>query len=339
MAFEKRVKLIMGLFVFFFSFPGEVTPAALGKKIRSLVQSAIKDRKTFQGKKIGTGNFVYAGKPTRLGAYIAKQVQVALFRMSSEGGFEVLDRNHLCQLAREHGLWTDDRFQDSDAQKLGNLKGLDALAVGDMEVFGHQLMININILDTETSTIMAAMPLEVTKNKDISKLLGKKMPSYCPKFRDTKSLEKNEPGKNFQIKFKPMKKLYKIGEELKFRFTTTKDAYVTLVDLGTSGDVTIIFPNRFTKDNFVQGGQTVAVPSKESNFEFVLIGNPGRENVRAIATEKRVNFLPKDFYEMKRDLRPLSRKESTTLIRDISAEKSKISSSRWTEDRISFEIR
>ena len=339
MATGKRIGIVAGVIVCFLALPGAARPASLGKQIRSLVESAIKGKKTFQGKKVGTGTFVYAGKPTRLGAYIAKQVQVALFAMSSAGGFEVLDRSQLCQLAAEHELWTDDRFRDSDAQKIGNLMGVDALAVGDMEVFGDELMITLSIISTVTSTVMAAVTREVLNNKFNSKLLGESMSSFCSKSGGTKDVSNNGPVSDFKIVFEPMKKRYELGDKLEFRFTTTKDAYVTLVDLGTSGDVTIIFPNRFTKNNFVRAGQTITVPSKDADFEFILGGKPGREIVRAIATKKPVTFLPKDFHRMKGPVRSLSRKESSILTRDISAVKANAPASKWAEDRVSFEIR
>ena len=65
---------------------------------------------------------------------------------------------------------------------------------------------------------------------------------------------------------------------------TNRDAYLTIVDVGTSGRVHIIFPNRFQTDNRIQAGETIQVPDPRANFDFQVNGPAGTELIKVIAS-------------------------------------------------------
>ena len=56
-------------------------------------------------------------------------------------------------------------------------------------------------------------------------------------------------------------KTYLFGEQVVLNVKTDQDAYVTVLDVGTSGKVHIIFPNQFQKNNRVLAGQVVQMGS------------------------------------------------------------------------------
>jgi Domain of unknown function (DUF4384) len=88
---------------------------------------------------------------------------------------------------------------------------------------------------------------------------------------------------------------YRIGERVTLGFETNRDAYVTLVDVGTSGEVTILFPNRFSGSHGVKAGKRYSVPEAGDSYELEVGGPPGVELVYALVTLKPVLFLPTDF--------------------------------------------
>jgi hypothetical protein len=88
---------------------------------------------------------------------------------------------------------------------------------------------------------------------------------------------------------------YRIGDRMALGFATNRDAYVTLVNVGTSGEVTILFPNRFSGSHGVKGGKTYSVPEAGDSYELEIKGPPGVELVYALVTLKPVAFLPTDF--------------------------------------------
>jgi hypothetical protein len=90
-------------------------------------------------------------------------------------------------------------------------------------------------------------------------------------------------------------KQYRVGDRLTLSFEANRDAYVTLVNVGTSGEVTILFPNRFSGGNGVKSGKTYRIPDPADGYELQVKGPPGVELIYALVTLKAVLFMPTDF--------------------------------------------
>lgn len=79
---------------------------------------------------------------------------------------------------------------------------------------------------------------------------------------------------------------YQVGEPVSFEFRSERDCYLTLLDVGTSGHITILYPNAFHRDTFVKAGQVVTVPASDRDFKMTVSSPPGREMVVALATTR-----------------------------------------------------
>lgn len=79
---------------------------------------------------------------------------------------------------------------------------------------------------------------------------------------------------------------YRIGEKATFYFQTNRDAYVTLINKGTSGKVTVLYPNPYVPEEQVKAGTRYTIPGPEAGYELPLSGPPGEEMVWAVATLK-----------------------------------------------------
>src|SRR5262249_5588695 len=64
------------------------------------------------------------------------------------------------------------------------------------------------------------------------------------------------------IKLSANKSKYRTGETVTISFEANKDAYVTLVNVGTSGAITILYPNRFSGGNAVKAHQPYLIPGR-----------------------------------------------------------------------------
>ncbi len=89
----------------------------------------------------------------------------------------------------------------------------------------------------------------------------------------------------FGIKVYADKKDYQIGENLIFTVTAKKNCYLTILDVGANGDITVIFPNAYRKSNFIKAGEKIKIPAPDYNFNFNILGPPGLERIRALATK------------------------------------------------------
>ncbi|GMR11892.1 MAG: hypothetical protein BMS9Abin29_0077 [Gemmatimonadota bacterium] len=74
-----------------------------------------------------------------------------------------------------------------------------------------------------------------------------------------------------------------IGESVQFYAESDRDGYLTLVDLGTDGTVTVLFPNGADRDNRVRAGQRISFPVES---EIQVLPPAGRGMARAFLTPK-----------------------------------------------------
>jgi hypothetical protein len=84
---------------------------------------------------------------------------------------------------------------------------------------------------------------------------------------------------------------YAIGDTVSLQARATRDAYLTVLEVGSSGKVHIIFPNRYQQDARVSANQTVRIPSDESRFRIRVGGPAGREVVKVFATREPLNYF------------------------------------------------
>lgn len=85
---------------------------------------------------------------------------------------------------------------------------------------------------------------------------------------------------------------YARGEAVKIRLKTNEDAYVVVFDIGPSGKVTQLLPNKFQKDNLVRANKETEIPSADSKTEIKVSGEVGAELIKVIASSKPLKITP-----------------------------------------------
>jgi hypothetical protein len=88
----------------------------------------------------------------------------------------------------------------------------------------------------------------------------------------------------FEFGFKNNQKNFKEGDEIVFRARAARDGYLTIVDLGTDGKVTVIYPSEAGQDSRIKAGAEFTLPDGDVKFEAQLPA--GRGIVRAFVTDK-----------------------------------------------------
>ncbi|HUH13144.1 MAG TPA: caspase family protein [Longimicrobiales bacterium] len=79
---------------------------------------------------------------------------------------------------------------------------------------------------------------------------------------------------------------FAVGDPVAFRIRSGRDGYLTVVDLGTDGTVSVIYPNEIVRDARVRAGQLVSVPTRDMDVVFQAQEPLGRGIVRAFVTEE-----------------------------------------------------
>ena len=78
---------------------------------------------------------------------------------------------------------------------------------------------------------------------------------------------------------------YNIGDKIAACFESTEDAYVYIFNIGPTGDIIPLLPNRLCKDNYVKAGMTYKFPSDIADFDWELQEPVGTEIIKVFATK------------------------------------------------------
>ena len=82
------------------------------------------------------------------------------------------------------------------------------------------------------------------------------------------------------------------GDIVKVHFKADTDCHLTLIDIGTSGKMTRLWPNQFSgSDNLVKAGKSYSFPGPNDRFQFKVSGPEGLERIVAVATTKKDTII------------------------------------------------
>ena len=98
--------------------------------------------------------------------------------------------------------------------------------------------------------------------------------------------EMDNLGQDFGVRvwMEDEKSSFGIGELITISARSDVDGYLTMVDLGTDGTVTVLFPNQYEPDNRISAGQTTVFPSPAMGFEITALPPVGRGMLRVFVT-------------------------------------------------------
>ncbi len=83
---------------------------------------------------------------------------------------------------------------------------------------------------------------------------------------------------------------YTVGETIQVHFEVNEEAYVYIYDIDAGGTVRLIFPNYWSRNNYVSAGQHVLPDS--AAYRFKIAEPTGTEYLQAIATKQPLGISP-----------------------------------------------
>ncbi len=134
---------------------------------------------------------------------------------------------------------------------------------------------------------------------------------------------------------------YKPGDPLTLQIRSQSACYATIFDVGTSGNVTVLLPNRYRSDNRIRAGTQVSFPSASDGFRYVVSPPVGTERIVVVGTSQRLDLTPADLvnYENSRSVFMTAPAGSGRVlmarVRDVLVESA---SSEWASDQVTFQI-
>lgn len=85
---------------------------------------------------------------------------------------------------------------------------------------------------------------------------------------------------------------YTKGEKLNFSILSNRDAYLVVNYIMANGSQIQLFPNDYSTNNYVKGGETITIPSKIMKFDFEVSEPFGAEKLVVYASTSKIDKVP-----------------------------------------------
>ena len=144
--------------------------------------------------------------------------------------------------------------------------------------------------------------------------------------------------RDIAVTSKKKKAGYRTGQKIVVGFRASRDCHLTLLNIGTSGKLTVLFPNSLHPDNAIQAGRDYRIPEADDDFEYELQGPAGVEKIKAVATLKKVALLESNFAPDGSLFRTV---DAASGARDIGVIKKNVAAvpkTEWAEDACEFSV-
>ncbi|PIR00340.1 MAG: hypothetical protein COV66_07610 [Nitrospinae bacterium CG11_big_fil_rev_8_21_14_0_20_45_15] len=191
--------------------------------------------------------------------------------------------------------------ENDKPEEIAKANGLDFYVNGSYRMENGGLEMRARLIETQTNNINSSANTLIARKEinpeDLALLEPKGVPTGSLESGDSyqEKLEKivaMKPDRSpFNVSVWTDKKEYQINEKIVFYVKAEESGYLTLFDVSSNGNITVIFPNKYHQDNFVRKGVTYQVPSPNYGFEFDIQGPRGLERAKAIVTRNKIPLL------------------------------------------------
>jgi TolB-like protein len=166
----KTAILVLSILVCITSFSSAHAQGGLDQRVSELTLKISNGLTENQKRTIAVVEFAdLRGNVTDFGRFIAEELITHLYETKK---FKVIERQLLNKVITEQKLSLTGIVDQTSAQKLGKLLGVDAIATGTVTDLGKSLRVNARLIDTSTGEIFAVAQTEVAKDDAVTKLMG-----------------------------------------------------------------------------------------------------------------------------------------------------------------------
>jgi hypothetical protein len=202
-------------------------------------------------------------------------------------------------------MYVDDRMSLAEAQET-LLQRARTAAIA--KVVGQRISSTTMLTQEESGEEYFESFKTMTANDIRGKIVDEDKPTFRRGVRGTDLLlyisyrarvaaDKQEPDPGFQVEFAASRSVYQLGEAVEMSVSATQDAYITIFSILPGNRVSVIFPNAYMQNNFLQAHQTRRIPNAEEReaLEFTTIEIDGvrapyGELLYCVATKKPMAF-------------------------------------------------
>jgi hypothetical protein len=162
--------------------------------------------------------------------------------------------------------------------------------------------------------------------------------TFCRVRIKGKVSKKGDPDPDFKIlKASLNQPAFYDGDDLELTLKVSQDCYITLLNIDSDGNITMVFPNGYSGNSFVKAGQTVNIPG-DYNFNLnpsLPKGSTETTEILHIIATKNVPFMPGGTYSSDN---PFAAYPAGSLS-DMAARLAEFPRNEWTAEILPYGIR
>ena len=217
---------------------------------------------------------------------IADHIQDILVRSAS---ITVLEREKLQVILDEQKLAQSGLIKENEAVEAGQLIGADYVLLGSLDILKNKRFhVSLRMIDIESGKVIKQWTATEIPEKKIGEFEVTVAEEIVDMARQNTALSNivclTNSTPAFRVQLKANSEHLVFGEMLELVAKTDSAAYLYIFDIGTSGDIHLLFPNRIQSDNYIQAGDSVRIGPLRA-------GPPeGVEIVKAIATRDSISL-------------------------------------------------
>ena len=163
----------------------------------------------------------------------------------------------------------------ADYRLCGNITTLDKIAGDKMSRFTQ---IAFEIVDLDSAALAWSGISSFKKTGDI--------PVQVAELSMTAAPSKENAGAPTMrgVRVWADQQVYRVGEKLQIHFQSDWDCYVFFYLEAADGQTSLLFPNQYDDNNFVQAGRAYTIPNPSYGFDLTIAPPLGVERIKVLAT-------------------------------------------------------
>lgn len=250
---------------------------------------------------------------------------------------KIIERKKLQEILQEQALSQSGIIDQSQAVQVGKLAAAEKIMVGEFaETADHTISLNVRLVDVELGLVEKQWldaGLDPAGIEKFSRIVAAETATHLKYLTGLKNIARlSNPQQPFRIRLTVNNTLFAPGDMINFTAESDQNCYLYLFDIGTSGRIHLLFPNRAQKNNYLAAGRKLVIGN-------ILVSPPaGVEAVKAIATLDSISLGKMIDAAGSTTMYQCVGEDSQQFARDLQVVVSPLPNDRWSSDLIQFNI-
>ncbi|MEW6776929.1 MAG: DUF4384 domain-containing protein [Bdellovibrionota bacterium] len=257
-----------------------------GGDLTSRLGSALEEYSQSSGgqeRRVALGNFTFQDSEAAgpFSAYLKDEISLAISRNPK---LSEVERERLQQILEEQALSLSGIMDPSSTAAVGKIQGVEGLLWGRYYVGKDEVELRLTVTDLGSGK---KFPMKVAVSKSAVPSSVSFAPSNFQAYQAQRAAFGSDEARDFPLELwvdRGPGGVYRDGEKMIVGVRTGQDCYLKLVHISVDGQMQVIFPNKFDRNNKIKAGEVHNIGGPGYGFEFEMTEPYGAETIRAFAS-------------------------------------------------------